>query len=106
MKVTIRWRGLVAIAASSLLLSSCAHEAAPPSAPPAAKAIDPGVAQRLDGAITDAMNAAGVPGAIVGLWGPDGQYVKAFGVADRAAGDPMKIDMFHRIGSVTKTFTV
>jgi D-alanyl-D-alanine carboxypeptidase len=109
MKVTIRWRGLVAIAASSLLLSSCAHEAAPPpapSAPPAAKAIDPGVAHRLDGAITDAMNAAGVPGAIVGLWGPDGQYVKAFGVADRAAGDPMKIDMFHRIGSVTKTFTV
>jgi D-alanyl-D-alanine carboxypeptidase len=109
MKVTIRWRGLVAIAVSSLVLSSCAHQAAPPpapSAPPAAKAIDPGVAQRLDGAITDAMNAGGVPGAIVGLWGPDGQYVKAFGVADRAAGDPMKIDMFHRIGSVTKTFTV
>jgi D-alanyl-D-alanine carboxypeptidase len=109
MKVTIRWRGLVAIAASALLLSSCAHHAASPpapSAPPVAKAIDPGLAQRLDGAITDAMNAASVPGAIVGLWGPDGQYVKAFGVADRATGDPMKIDMFHRIGSVTKTFTV
>jgi D-alanyl-D-alanine carboxypeptidase len=109
MKVTFPWRGLVAIAVSSLVLSSCAHQAAPPpapSAPPAAKVIDPGVAQRLDGAIADAMNAASVPGAIVGLWGPDGQYVKAFGVADRATGDPMKIDMFHRIGSVTKTFTV
>jgi D-alanyl-D-alanine carboxypeptidase len=109
MQTTIRWRPIVAAAVSMLLLASCAHEAAPPpatSALPPAKAIEAGVAQRLDGAITDAMNAASVPGAIVGLWGPDGQYVKAFGVADRATGDPMKLDMFHRIGSVTKTFTV
>jgi D-alanyl-D-alanine carboxypeptidase len=108
MTLTIRWRGLTAVAASLMLLVGCAHAPAPtPSgAPPAAKGIDAGVARRLDAAVTDAMNANGVPGAIVGLWGPDGQYVKAFGVADRASGESMNVDMFHRIGSLTKTFTV
>lgn len=49
---------------------------------------------------------AAIPGAIVGVWGPDGDYVKAFGVADKSTGAPMETDFYHRIGSVTKTFTV
>jgi D-alanyl-D-alanine carboxypeptidase len=110
MMMTIRWRALLAIAAAMMLLASCASTPTPSpsssSAPAAAKAIDPAVAQRLDSAITDAMNVASLPGVIVGLWGPDGQYVRAFGVADRAGGEPMKTDFYHRIGSVTKTFTV
>jgi D-alanyl-D-alanine carboxypeptidase len=51
------------------------------------------------------MDSAKIPGAIVGVWSPDGDYVKAFGVADTATGSPMKTDFYHRIGSVTKTFT-
>ncbi len=68
--------------------------------------LDPGIAQRLDAAIEQAMNAVKVPGAIIGVWGPDGRYIRAFGVADKATGTPMKTDFFSRIGSVTKTFTV
>ncbi len=59
----------------------------------------------LDRAIDAAMKSAGVPGALVGIWSPDGDYVRAFGVADTATGTPMKTDFYSRIGSVTKTFT-
>jgi D-alanyl-D-alanine carboxypeptidase len=67
---------------------------------------DSDVAGRLDKAIDDAMAQASVPGAIVGIWGPDGSYVKAHGIADKSTGAPMQVDFFHRIGSVTKTFTI
>ena len=52
------------------------------------------------------MTAASIPGAIIGLWGPEGRYVRAVGVADKATGAPMKADFYSRIGSMTKTFTV
>lgn len=53
------------------------------------------------------MREAQVPGVIVGLWAPGkGSYVKAFGVADKATGAPMRTDFNTRIGSQTKTFTV
>jgi D-alanyl-D-alanine carboxypeptidase len=78
----------------------------PPSSSEPTKPIDDALAHRLDTAINQAMTAAGVPGAIVGVWGPDGNYVRAFGVADKATQAPMKTDFYSRIGSVTKTFTV
>ena len=52
------------------------------------------------------MTAVSIPGAIVGIWGPAGEYVRAFGVADKATGALMKTDFYSRIGSLTKTFTV
>jgi D-alanyl-D-alanine carboxypeptidase len=70
------------------------------------KDMDAALAQRLDAAVEQAMEGANVPGAIVGVWGPDGTYIRAFGVADKAADTPMKTDFYSRIGSVTKTFTV
>jgi D-alanyl-D-alanine carboxypeptidase len=108
-------RRLAAVAASALLIAACTAEptSSPASsgAPPAptttaANEVDAAVAKRLDAAINDTMKAVNVPGVIVGLWGPDGQYVHAFGVADKSTGAPMKSDFYHRIGSVTKTFTV
>jgi D-alanyl-D-alanine carboxypeptidase len=51
------------------------------------------------------MGEASIPGAIVGIWAPDGEYVKTFGVADEATGAPMELDFYHRIGSISKTFT-
>jgi len=64
-------------------------------------------AAALDKAIPPAMQSASVPGAIVGVW-QDGRtpYVKAFGLADTATGQPMKTDMYMRIGSNSKAFTV
>jgi D-alanyl-D-alanine carboxypeptidase len=66
---------------------------------------DPAGFDRLDAAVTEAMREAKIPGALVGIWSPDGDYVKAFGVADTSTGTPMKTDFYSRIGSVTKTFT-
>ncbi|MCW2691188.1 MAG: penicillin-binding protein beta-lactamase class [Mycobacterium sp.] len=108
-------RGLFAVAAALLLVSACGNDstqakqsdtASPSTSAAAPKEIDAGVAQRLDAAIKQAITDASVPGVIVGLWGPDGQYIRSFGVADKATGAPMKTDFYSRIGSVTKTFTI
>ncbi|GFG51945.1 serine hydrolase [Mycolicibacterium agri] len=68
----------------------------------------PGLAasDRLDAAIEQVMARTDVPGVIVGIWGPEGDYVRAFGVANKTTRAPMKIDMYTRIGSITKTFTI
>ncbi|AOW95136.1 serine hydrolase [Rhodococcus sp. WMMA185] len=76
-----------------------------PGAEPNAQ-IDPATADAVDDAIENVMATASIPGAIVGVWGPDGDYVRAFGVADKTLNTPMKTDFHSRIGSVTKTFTV
>jgi D-alanyl-D-alanine carboxypeptidase len=97
-----------------VVMSGCTGEPSSPqpstTAPPTSSEVERPLAdalsQRLDTAVNQAMTAAGVPGAVVGIWGPDGDYVRAFGVADKTTRAPMKTDFFSRIGSVTKTFTV
>ncbi|MFE3639146.1 serine hydrolase domain-containing protein, partial [Streptomyces sp. NPDC059168] len=65
------------------------------------------VTRRLDSAVRQVMRTADVPGVTVGVWTPDrGSYVRSFGVADRSDGRRMAPDMYVRIGSETKTFTV
>jgi D-alanyl-D-alanine carboxypeptidase len=105
----------LAVAAVLLVsMSACADDSASPqssttgptASSEAAKPMNDAIAQRLDAAVNQAMTAASVPGAIVGIWGPDGTYTRAFGVADKATRAPMKTDFYSRIGSVTKTFTV
>ncbi|MET9377459.1 serine hydrolase domain-containing protein [Streptomyces sp. NPDC002992] len=69
--------------------------------------LTPAVAARLDTAIQQVMREAGVPGVMVSLSAPGkGNYIKAFGVADKATKAPMDPDLYMRIGSETKTFTV
>lgn len=64
------------------------------------------LAAQLDAAITARIAAMGIPGAIVALSVPgEIEYAKAFGVGDTATGEPMLVNDFTRIGSVTKTFT-
>lgn len=108
MLVNLR-RSLAATAALLAVATGCADStgrhggAIPASSAP--RTIDGAVSGKLDTAITAAMRAAKVPGALVGIRSPDGEYVKAFGVADTVTGSPMKADFYSRIGSVTKTFT-
>jgi D-alanyl-D-alanine carboxypeptidase len=61
----------------------------------------------LDATIPTALQKASVPGAIVGIW-QDGRapYVRTFGVRDVATHQPMAPDLYMRIGSTSKTFTV
>lgn len=69
--------------------------------------LSPAVAGQLDDAIRKVMGEAKVPGVQVALSAPGkGEYVRAFGVADKATGAPMTDSLNMRIGSETKTFTV
>ncbi|MER6131254.1 serine hydrolase domain-containing protein [Streptomyces sp. NPDC001815] len=69
--------------------------------------LGPKLTARLDKAVEEVRREAGIPGVVVGLWMPGkGRYVRATGVADTATGRPMTTDLFSRIGSETKTFTV
>ncbi|MET7696383.1 serine hydrolase domain-containing protein [Streptomyces sp. NPDC005485] len=66
-----------------------------------------GTTARLDKAVENVRREAGIPGVAVGLWMPGkGCYVRATGVADTATREPMTTDLYVRIGSETKTFTV
>ncbi|GAA4480623.1 serine hydrolase domain-containing protein [Microbacterium panaciterrae] len=59
----------------------------------------------LDAAAAAAFAATEVPGAVVGVRTPKGTWVSAYGVSDLTTKEPMTTDVYHRIGSVTKTFT-
>jgi D-alanyl-D-alanine carboxypeptidase len=110
--MSARVTALALAAVAMLTLSSCAEtststqSSTTSSSPQVSTPMNDALARRLDAAVEGAMTASGVPGAIVGIWGPDGDYVRAFGVADKATRAPMKTDFYSRIGSVTKTFTV
>ncbi|MEV6782408.1 serine hydrolase domain-containing protein [Streptomyces sp. NPDC051098] len=68
---------------------------------------DAGTVERLDEAITKTMKETGIPGLNISLSIPGrGLYEKSFGVSDTKTGTPMKADLYTRIGSITKTFTV
>ena len=103
-------RRLATIVALAVLGTGCGATTTPRapdfSAPTEAnRLLDPIRAGLLDQTIPDVMTSAGIPGAMVGIWTANGDYVKAFGVADTDTGRPMRVDFYSRIGSVTKTFT-
>ncbi|MER6734276.1 serine hydrolase domain-containing protein [Streptomyces puniciscabiei] len=73
----------------------------------AVRDLTPGVARQLDAAVRSVMREADIPGVTVGIWTPGKpSYVRSFGVADKATGRRMAPDLYMRIGSETKTFTV
>jgi D-alanyl-D-alanine carboxypeptidase len=88
---------------------SAAAEAQPSPSPTgdAVRELTPAVQRQIDQAVQRVMKQANVPGVSVGIWTPDkGRYVKSFGVADKSTGEKMRPDLYMRIGSETKTFTV
>ena len=48
---------------------------------------------------------SGAPGVVAAVQTPDYTWVETRGVADRTSEEPMTPDVYHRIGSVNKTFT-
>jgi D-alanyl-D-alanine carboxypeptidase len=67
--------------------------------------LDPALEQSLEAAFEESFQDSGAPGAIAAVRTPEGTWVGTLGVANKASGEPMRADMHHRIGSVTKTFT-
>ena len=60
----------------------------------------------LDAALEESFEESGAPGVVAAVQTPEYTWVGTLGVADRASEEPMSPDVHHRIGSVTKTFTV
>ncbi|MGZ9932458.1 serine hydrolase domain-containing protein [Streptomyces sp. NC-S4] len=79
----------------------------PTPAPDGFAPLTPAVTRQLDAAIEKVLAEAKIPGVIVAVSAPGkGDYVRSFGIADKATGAPMTPNLNMRIGSVTKTFTV
>jgi CubicO group peptidase (beta-lactamase class C family) len=73
--------------------------------PAAAKQLPAKDRKFVDGVVTKAMEGERLPGVSVTVSGPQGNYTRAYGVADRATGAPLKVSDHVRIASITKTFT-
>lgn len=80
---------------TSLVLSSCGKK--------------PGLGKDLEKKLSDVvekdLRQYGVPGAIVGIWWGDKEWVETFGKSDIKTGTAMQTEDRYRIGSQTKTFT-
>lgn len=64
-----------------------------------------GTAEALEKAAREGLLNASSEGAIIAVRTPQGTWIKALGLADKATNTPMSDTMYSRIGSVTKTFT-
>lgn len=67
--------------------------------------LDEGTAAELQAAAEEGFAEASAPGALVAVQTPEGTWSTALGESDPDAGTPMTVDVHHRIGSLTKTFT-
>lgn len=92
---------MLAIGIVPLTLASCS------SSNPGPRPDDATRDAQLSEAITQAWHTTAAPGVIVGIW-TNGRapYVQAFGTADATTNQAMATNLYMRIGSVTKTFTV
>ncbi|WP_127818900.1 serine hydrolase domain-containing protein [Microbacterium sp. CPCC 204701] len=104
-----RASAVVAGAVASLLaLSACSPDRhVEVDMPPQAEASFPDeIVQRLQGAVTHAMEATGSSGAIVGVWAPwGGKWVTGIGTQRPDGGGAVTADMQFRAGKVTRAMT-
>lgn len=97
------------IAAASVTLTACSAPTAsdrPTASAAQTHPFDDATVRKLDTIVKSAVSTKKLPGAIVAVWSPEGDYVTAAGYADDEKKTPLTTDVHHRIGSVTKTFTV
>jgi D-alanyl-D-alanine carboxypeptidase len=110
---TYALKNRLVLCASAATLSVCVgmSTAAVP-APDATTAVPAGGASTSTGfapaklhSALDAVHRAGVPGVYAEVRDADRTWRGAAGVADLGTGRPVRPDMRHRVGSITKTFT-
>src|SRR5215204_2779566 len=103
-------RGLF-VAGSVLLLGSGCGGGGGGQEDPAADTTTAGGSERaseadLDAALEKSFEESDAPGVVAAVRTPQYTWVRALGVADRTSKEPMRPDVHHRVGSVTKTFTI
>lgn len=63
--------------------------------------------QKLETTVQGLLEEYHIPGVVIGIWIPHkGEWVRAFGLADKKTKRKMDINDYFRVGSITKTFTV
>lgn len=72
---------------------------------PAGGEFDATTVQRLDKLVRQFQDVNQTPGALIGVWSPQGTYVSATGVSDVTTKAPLEPDMQFKIASQTKSFT-
>lgn len=102
--------GLFVIALAAVLVSSCGGGGGQEDHSAADKINAGGGGERattddLDAALKKAFRESSAPGVVAAVQTPEYTWIRAVGVADRSSKRPMTPEMYHRIGSVTKTFT-
>jgi D-alanyl-D-alanine carboxypeptidase len=101
--------GLGVIALAAMLVSSCGGGGGQEEHPSAGSHAKGGGEQAttadLDAALKKSFKQSAAPGVVAAVQTPEYTWIRAKGVADRASEEPMTPEMYHRAGSVTKTFT-
>ena len=100
-----RWlRGLLISTLAALVLSNCGGGGGQQEEQAAEEQEAPEAA--LDAALEQSFEQSGAPGVVAAVQTPEYTWVRALGVADRISQEPMTPEVYHRIGSVNKSFTV
>jgi D-alanyl-D-alanine carboxypeptidase len=105
-----RLMGLVVTALAAVLVSSCGggggtqEESA--GGTTAAGGGEQASEADLDAALENSFEESGAPGVVAAVQTPEDTWVGTLGVADLSSEEPMTPDVYQRIGSVNKTFTV
>ncbi|HET8928628.1 MAG TPA: serine hydrolase domain-containing protein [Microbacterium sp.] len=86
-------------------LAGCAGDARAGNGGPAEAAFDSATSERLDDLVDEFREVNQTPGALIGIWSPQGTYISASGVSDITTQTPLEPDMQFKIASQTKSFT-
>jgi D-alanyl-D-alanine carboxypeptidase len=108
--------GLVVTALAAVLVSGCGgggatQEEEEESAADTTTAAGGGGGEQaseadLDAALEKSFQESAAPGVVAAVQIPKYTWIETRGVADRTSEEPMTPEVHHRIGSVTKTFTI
>ena len=101
--------GLVVIVLAAMLVSSCGGGGGQEEHSAAGSHAKGGGEQsstaELDAALKKSFKQSATPGVVAAVQTPQYTWIRALGVANRTSERPMTPEVYHRIGSVTKTFT-
>src|ERR671921_2073540 len=107
-----QWRlmGLVVAALAAMVVSSCGggggqEDDSAADTTTAGGGGGQATTADLDAALKKSFKQSAAPGVVAAVQTPEYTWIRAKGVADRASEEPMTPEMYHRAGSVTKTFT-
>jgi D-alanyl-D-alanine carboxypeptidase len=106
-----RLMGLVVTALAAMLVSSCGGGGGQEDDSAADTTTAGGGGEHsseadLDAALKKSFQESAAPGVVAAVQTPDNTWIRALGIADRTSEEPMTPEVYHRIGSVTKTFTI